>query len=393
MESIIITIVGFFLIFIIYQKKVKRIDSSTVVLLLYLLVSIFGIDYYKNHPNYSLSINGSLYLILICAILFYPILVDNSVYRQQVKLKFNIYLKITIAIYAITCILVCHDYYQLLYKLLYLGDWSELKTLAYLSGVDSHGGFLYVLSRYYVGAFRHLIVIIGFLILCSGDKNPIFGYILMALGLLPELLYCLLIVYRGGLLVLGLDIICIFLIVKRWITKSNLKVLYVVIVLLITSGAVLGFIMTLSRFDDSASESLLSYFGQSMVEYNYGIASRIENNAGGKYFFSYFLGLSKDEIWKDSLFSIKTFEGQALDTMVGVFLVDFGFIGCFLFALIVAYIFSNIFKSNSPLLAKLYLFVFYTDFLILGAFHASPGIALNWIIALLTFCYIKYFVR
>lgn len=393
MVSIIITIIGFFLFFIVYQRRVKRIDSTTIVLLLYLLVSIFGIYYYKNHPNYSLTIAGSLYLILICAILFYPVLISTGLYSRPVKLKFNIYLKVSIFIYIITCILVCYDYYQLLFKLLYLGDWSELKQLAYMGGVNSQGGFIYVLSRYYVGAFRHLIVILGFLLLCRIDKNPIYGYLLIALGILPELLYCLLIVYRGGLLVLGLDIICIFLIVKKWITRGNLIVLYIVIALLIISGAAIGFIMTLSRFDDSASESLLSYFGQSMVEYNYGIASQIDNNAGGKYFFSYFLGLSKDDIWRDSLFHIKTFEGQALDTMVGVFLVDFGFIGCFIFSIIVACLFSNIFKSKNPLLAKLYLFVFYTDFLVLGAFHASPGIALNWLIALLTFYYLKHFVR
>jgi len=393
MESIIITISFFFVILVLYQKKVRKINSSTVVLVLYLLVSIFGIYYYDHHPNYTLSIAASLYFILICSIFFYPILLNNRLFQHPIKLKFNIYLKICIGFYVISCILVCLDYYHLLYRFLYLGDWSDLKTIAYMGGINGQGGILYVFSRYYVGAFRLLILILGFLILCRSDKSPIFGYILIVLGILPELLYCLLIVYRGGLLVLGLEIICVFFILKKWISNKNLKMLYIVIMSFIISGLIIGIIMTLSRFDDASGDSLLSYFGQPMIEYNYGIASRIENYAGGKYFFSYFLGLSKEDIWKDSIFRIKTFDGQALDTLVGVFLVDFGYIGCFIFALIVAAIFTYIFKSNCTALSKLYLFVFYTDFLILGAFHASPGLALNWIIAFITFNIIKYFIR
>lgn len=393
MEAIIISIFAFSIILFYYQKKFKRFDSTSIVILLYLFVSIFGIYYYKNHPNYSLSIISSIYLIIICIILFHPILIENGLYSRPISLKFNIYLKICIIIYSVSCVLVCLDYYHLLNNLLYLGDWNDLKAVAYMGGVNSNGGFIYVLSRYYVGAFRHLIVILGFLILCRDDCKPILGYILMTLGLLPELLYCLLIVYRGGLLVLGLDIICVFLIIKKWIRRRNLIALYIVIISLITSGVIIGIIMTLSRFESDSTDSLISYFGQSMVEYNYGIASRIENYAYGKYFFSYFLGLTKEDIWRDSFFHIKTFDGQALDTMVGVFLVDFGFIGCFIFALLVSLIFSNIFKSKCPTLAKLYLFVFYTDFLILGAFHASAGLALNWVIALITFNFIKYFIR
>jgi oligosaccharide repeat unit polymerase len=146
--------------------------------------------------------------------------------------------------------------------------------------------------------------------------------------------------------------------------------------------------VTVSRFGDNAKgSSLLSYFGHSMLTFNYGLADSIHTYMNGEYFFSWFfdkLGLTQYGGVEHSV--LGTHFGTAFYTFVGAWYLDFGPLGTFIIAIIFPFIISLCFRYKKSVdIADIYMFLFYMDYLVMGVFVIGRGNALVWLMAFLIY--------
>ena len=137
--------------------------------------------------------------------------------------------------------------------------------------------------------------------------------------------------------------------------------------------------ITVSRFGDaSAGSSFVSYLGQSMINFNANVASKIHSFANGKYFFANFYNMTVDDVCRDYLYGIESNNGANLHTFVGNLVLDFGFIGGIIAALIFSAIALVILCGKRKYdFADAAFLMFYISFLFTGAFHSKCGFSFD----------------
>ncbi|WP_101542650.1 hypothetical protein [Bacteroides cutis] len=389
MTAIVFNVVFFTLFFIYLLIKRKGIDSSVVLLFLYLVVSICGIFYYLGLSSVKTSVVYSVYFCLICTLYFYPIISKRSLTCKGVEVKRTNGLIWIVQVYTFLSLVVIYDLIQMLTIMLANGNWATMKADAYNGDIVYNSSLFLIFARFYVDYFRLVIVLYAFYLLTQKGSSFYYCIFLLIIGILPNLLTCLVYVYRGGLLVLTLSVLCSFLLFKKQLPQLVKKRIYFFFSICAILFSILIIGITLSRFDTHSSDSIVDYLGQSMVEYNYGIAVPIHSYANGKYFFSSLLNLRIEQICIDSLYGISTSNGGALDTFVGCLVLDFGFILGLAIALFFFILLRFIFCKRKCDFADAYLYMFYLEFLILGVFHATTGFALNCILTLLVYAVLK----
>ena len=162
---------------------------------------------------------------------------------------------------------------------------------------------------------------------------------------------------------------------------------------IITLKIILSIIIaiTVSRFGDaSAGSSFVSYLGQSMINFNANVASRIHSFANGKYFFANFYNMTVDDVCRDYLYGIESNNGSNLHTFVGNLVLDFGFIGGVIAALIFATIsFLILCNKKKYDFADASFLMFYISFLFTGAFHSKCGFSFDCITFLIVYTILK----
>lgn len=367
----------FFSIFLVREfLKYKTFKNPVLlVFVLYFLVAVCGVFFSIDNNEYlKMEILSCLYFYLICCMAFIPL--NNSFQiSKNIEIKETLLFKMLLAFYFIMAIISSYDYYIMLTEELSLGDWATLKQNVYNNDFHLQNGVVNVFARLITQSLKYAILGYGFYCLTNNKKTVIYGLFFIVLGIVPSIVKDLAFAFRGGL---GVDIILllfIYFLFEGKMIKKNLK--YINTIFFTTGICVILFTLaiTFSRFDDSSGNSLVSYFGQSMIDYNAGIASRINNYAGGRYFFSRLINEDVYRLLLDSNYGISTNDGQNLDTFVGPLLIDFGFVGGFLFFLVVSVLLNNYLKSRKYNLVKISVLLFYVNFLLTGAFHIANGFA------------------
>lgn len=393
MAAIVFNVVFFAVFFIYLITKRRRIDCSIVLVLLYLVVSICGITYYLGLSSVTTSVVYSFYFCLICSLYFYPIISEKSLTCRGVEVKNTNGLNWIVQIYIFLSLIVIYDLIQMLAIMLANGSWATMKADAYNGDIVYNSSSFLIFARFYVDCFRLIIVLYAFYLLTRKSSSFYYCIFLLIIGVLPNLLTCLVYVYRGGLLVLTVSIFCSFLLFKNKLPLLVKKRIYLFFSICAVVFLILIVGITFSRFDSHSSDSIVDYLGQSMVEYNYGIAVPIHSYANGQYFFSSLLNLRIEQVCIDSLYGISTSNGGALDTFVGCLVLDFGFVLGLAIALLLFISLTIIFCKKKCDFADAYLYMFYLEFLILGVFHATTGFALNCILTLLIYAGLKMLNR
>ncbi len=369
MYAVLINILLFSILLIVHFFKNKRITAPSVVLFLYWFVSLGGLYICKNEPQFqSMSVICSMYYFIVVYLFFIPVLKSGIKPQKIVIYETNLF-KAFLYFYLFIAIVASIGYLQYILEVLSTGDWLMLKTNAYEGEMNLSNGILDILSRITVSIVNYFIIFYGFYCLTKSDKTIKQSVFWIIVGLVPTLLADLSSAYRGGLAITFLLILFFYLFFSKDILERNKK--YITLFLTIISIFLFVFIIaiSLSRFDEGFIESIASYFGQSMVNYNYGIASRIDSYSGGKFFLGNLLGLSMDQIMVDSKYGMLTNNGRDLNTFVGILIFDFGFVFTCVISLLVSSFMCKKFKRKSIDAADCLLFVFYLYFITNGVFH------------------------
>lgn len=373
MFACIVNALMFLLLLFNYYKHHKRIDFVFIILALYAMVAVAGIGYYSEIYTMPrpVTLLPFIYLFSASYCMFFPLIKrGNKISVATIRLPS----KLEVLVWGCVgcCLISLHSIWTDVVSNIISGDWQSVKADAYSGNGESLSpvvSYSLAFGQY----LRYLIYPYCFYCFTRKDKNFLIAVLILLLSVTTSLFQYLLTAYRGGIFSLLIVLLISFLMFYPNIPRKRRKLLFLM-------GSIVGLILivislsiTNSRFEDSTNttplESLFSYFGQSMVRFNGGIANSATSYMGGKYFFMSTLNLSKDDFWIDSKYGTITNDGQDLDTLVGCFYLDFNPIVAFLIFFIVSLILYRFLRRKSNSWATLYILMFYLDLLVVGVFH------------------------
>lgn len=356
-----------------YYKRHKQINFVFVVLVLYALVAICGIGYFYEMYNKPRPVTILPFIYLFCSsyCLFFPIIKEgHKLHIAEIKLPSRF--EFLVWGYVVCSLISLWSIWTGVVANIISGDWQSVKADAYSGNIEGLGPIISYLAAF-AQYLRFLIYPYCFYCFTRHEKSFVVAIFVLLLSITTSLFQYLLIAYRGGIFSILILLLISFLVFSPNIPQKRKISLYVLGSIVAIFLLVITMSITNSRFeyatDTTPLESLFSYFGQSMVNFNGGIANSATSYMGGKYFFMSAWGLNKDNFWVDSKYGTFTSDGQDFDTLVGCFYLDFGPILAFLIFLLVSRFVRRLLKKSSNSWATLYILVFYLDLLVAGVFH------------------------
>lgn len=369
--------------------KYKSLTASCVLISLYVLIAVGGVVFIDNKEIISnLSVLFSFYFFFVVYLFFIPVLNTNA-FNYRIKFNDNKVLKLILYTYVIMAIISSMGYLGYIIKVFSTGDWVNIKANAYNAEMDLPNGIVSILSRIVVSVLSYAVLIYGFWCLTNENKKFREALFWIIISIFPTLIADLASAYRGGILISILMVLYLYVLFRKDMIERNKAYIKIFGVCLLAFLSILILAISISRFESDFIESLLSYFGQSFINYDYGIASRIHSISGGKFFLGNLINLDMDQIMIDSLYGMKTNNGQDLNTFVGIMIFDYGFIMTVIIALILSRTFYRMFRRKRLDLATMYIYVFYVHFLFNGAFHFPWNYAQKCLYAFLIYIMLK----
>ncbi len=172
----------------------------------------------------------------------------------------------------------------------------------------------------------------------------------------------------------------------------------------ITAGTLVGSVLvaiTVSRFSDNSMvtgydsplESIISYFGHSMLYFNYGICDVDFETWGGSRTFNYFAMLLFGIDFRQ-LNVTGVHAGTSFITFIGMLVRDFGYVGTVIFGFVVSWGMYKLWSgNNAKTFAGMYIYIFYLNRMIMGVFVTAPGSDYTYAWAILTYFFLKFILK
>lgn len=385
-----------------YYYRKKKLAFS--VLMFYSIGSGFGYlmtlnEYYSlslNSGNQPVSYSSSLYLLLCCIILIYPLMhIDKNIYfRGAVCIShFKIISYVLIGISLLYCVAISPYISQSLNAIDFAAYKAEIMEEG---GLDISGGSI-ILSKLfgYQTQLRPFITFFFFFSLIYVKRSNKMKLFLGAMTILPALLNTLASAHRNSLVYCVINYIVCFVLFYKYFSVKVKR--YLVLIISIVLGIVLFIVVYFAflRFDDGGGAviySLLRYFGEPFVNFNTMLWGNEQYLFGNKSFplVRELLGL---ETLDPSTIRETTYYLHYVNyyfyAAIGNFYMDFGPVGALCICLLICFLFNKMFmqyfrKNTFTKLLLLYLFTTYTiQNYFYFQFMGSNNINMLWIIVYL----------
>ena len=333
----------------------------------------------------SISILPYFFLIFIFAIAFSPFLSRKSdVSVGKLVFETNVKYVIFAWLFMIASIISISFYLPQVMDLLSTGAWNANRANLYSGSLSFNTAWYQYYSLQFSEYTRLLGLIVGFAFLRNNEHVKL-GWACILLGVATETMSAMYTSSRGSIVNIAIlvGVIYVFFYQDLERKKRNLIVFLSCIALLAVVPYVLE--VTVSRFSSEASSSLIEYFGQSPVVFNYGV-SGINKYLYGEYAFGSLFGgrgISPTDVggsW-----------GSGFYTFVGWLFIDWGWIGTIIVASIIAFLIDYIIKKGTYLISDVYIifFVYYT--LLQGVFVIGRDYMYHIVAAILIYWFLKIF--
>lgn len=333
----------------------------------------------------DISFFSYIFLIFIFAIAFSPFLSRKSdVSVGKLALEINIKYVIFAYVFVITCIISVSFFLPQVMDLFATGDWKANRANLYNGSLSFNTAWYQYYSLQFSGYTRLLGLIVGFAFL-RNNVHVKLGWACILLGVATETMSAMYTSSRGSIVNIAIlvGVIYVFFYQDLEKKKRNLIVFLCCMALFVIVPYVLE--VTVSRFSSEASSSLIEYFGQSPVVFNYGV-SGINKYLYGEYAFGSLFG--GREI---SPMDVGGSWGSGFYTFVGWLFIDWGWIGTIIVASIIAFLTDYIIKKDTYLISDVYIifFVYYT--LLQGVFVIGRDYVYYIVAAILIYWFLKVF--
>lgn len=376
MEVNIVLSLLFAVLLYVHYKRVRRFDVSFVVISLYMLVAVAGAFLINIESRFNtLSLWPYLYLFIIFFFLIQPISKTSYIEVDNVDNRALKLINKLVLLYILCALIVVNNSWTDMIKTIILGEWNTVKSDAYEVGGDSSAliGYAGAFGLY----FRFFIFPYCFYLFTQEKIKFWKPLLLLLLCVVATMFHYLASAYRGGMFSILIMLLISFILFKSNLPQKRKK--FVSLSGIVMSIVVLAITMSItnSRFENTSNgpwNSLLSYLGQSMVNFNGGIATKATSYMGGDYFFMSARGLEKSSFWIDSKYGIDTNDGSDFDTIIGCFYIDFGPIMAFIIFVVAAYLMKRLLDFRKRFWSSIYLLFFYLELLTAGVFHGPSSL-------------------
>lgn len=385
---------GLYLIaLIVYYHRRKRFDLFFLIMLAYALTAIMGtIDYHLGvfSQTYDLSVFRLSFLFMI-------ILINLLPYRHVDTCNKDIYISenkgITYLLYFFIAAGIVSAYFTLpkAIMLQQMDDWGSLRQDIYAgdSDITLYDSQFERLAKNFYSYLQPFGSIMAFYQLTKPRINKTLTVTLFSVWIINAYASATLVASRGMIMLLALKLLVLYIIFKNIIPSNRKKFMF-------TSAIVVGvffFIYTMSvteaRFGDESNESLLRYFGHSMYAFDDGIMRTMTDHAWGRYQFGWLyrlMGASSYFSWT----ALGCTHGTAFMTYVGDLYVDFGTIGTFIIACLMALLVNKFTDKPFYKLSDLVVIGFTASWFTEGIFVFAGDQSMLWFMVFVVYFIVKF---
>lgn len=383
MISVIINALLYLLLFRYVWKKKKRLDCSVVLIGLWSLVAVMGVFHYidEKHFHDHMTLLPFIYLFITFIVYIRYFINEKDKYSSVQRITYYRSNVMDVICYLYIAAVILNIYNDgVTLSSLSTSSLMENGLDLYIDHFDRevvYKGFLDHYSHTYEYYAYVIVLIASFNALCQERYK--FALILILVIVLNTLIKASATGGRNQVVALVTLIIGLYSLYYRFFTKKARHYFYMGS--LVTGGFLLTYLMaiTMSRFDDSdmgAGGSLVSYLGQPMLYFDYGIA---DVDHGLYYGIRTFKNLAeiigiKVPIKFDSDILLGTHFGTAFTTNIGMLTLDFGYIGTLLFGIFLPWFMRKLYLYKGELtIPGLYIYIFFFNRMINGAFVNGSG--------------------
>ena len=371
----------------VYWRYKKVFDIGTLLILMWLIVSIAGVLYHNESPaSWHLQLWPFLYIFFCFLLLSRYILGHKYSDKAIARLAFsrNRVVDLFCWFYLI-CVVIKLVNEGLNFSALSLIQVAEDTAEAYEEHLtyEFQGGPIAYIATVYEQYFSKVCIIWGFNCLCQRRKLE--SIVFLAFPFIAAFGDGIMLGSRNTIVMAIIVYVCAYVLYRRLIPRKTKKVLF--FSSLAIGSVVLLYLLAIteSRFgvDTQAAEdnSIIAYLGQSMLQFDYGVADTDHRIFGGALnFYNTFkmFGLQMPPTLRTDF--LGTHVGTGFITLVGFFVIDFGYIGTILLSLLFPLMMKEICLRNKGFtLPVMYIFLFYVTRMLRGAMvYSGPGADLSY---------------
>lgn len=375
-----------------YWNKHKRLSFYLIILLIYTTTACLCVYNYSLTPYKwnDLGVGGFVYLFCILLIFLYPL--RTFEFRDDlITVADNKYLRILAMIYVVICFVNITVSIDKTIELFYSGDWAGVYDDFYADegNVQLYESLFQKLVKNLSNYLSPFAFVYTFYLLTKSKLPKVLFFFLLLSVVIPSFMSATIVASRGMVMFLALKLLISYLLFSSQIPPKRKRVLFLVAAGLLALFVFYSILVTVSRFgEDESSNSLIAYFGHSMLSFNDGIFNNLHDFAWGKRVFKWFIDL----FGGDSFFSAAkagATHGHAFYTFVGGIYIDWGPIGTIVVALIACVFIKRFFEKHILYLSDSIMIVFYVDFLANGIYAYNSGRALVWIMTYIVYLMVK----
>ncbi len=386
-----------------YWKKQKSIDNGFLLIGVWAFIAIMGIFLYLDNPNKWKITFGPFIYLFIAFLIYAKIYIFNTskLTKSIAGFAFKRFTALDVlCIVYIFCAFYRVVTYDFSMPIMSMEEMGDMATDYYLEHLDREEGTKVYSSQIERFVLNYLVwfkitALIG-MFNCFCQRRKFWGSLLALSLFLQILINAFTIGSRSALFADIMIVLSGFLLYKKFIPRKTLKNLFILALfgIFIFGAFLVG--VTYSRFSDTdmgTGGSLLFYFGQPMLCFDYGIADSVEGYFyGARTFKTTFnwLGLYVPDTRMADIF-LGTHFGSNFTTIIGMLILDFGFIGTLVFGVMLSWIVHTLcFSVKTFTIANLYLYLFFLNRLIMGVFTNGSGADMHYIIAFVFYIFFRF---
>lgn len=389
MGPCILLVLMFVILLLHWRSKGRKDIVVNMPLIAYLSTSFFCLIQYSKEPqNWSLSYWSYLYYIIVFIILLFPIWKSNPSTTNKIIIKNSRIVRYLAAIFVVFSVVSVYLTLNKAVDALATGEWLRIRNEMYYGDFEVYSTTWERISlngRNFMSLF--ITVYFFYQLAYVKDRKNWFNIILLAIAVfIPPFLGALTMAARGTMFLTILRFVLIYLFFRKRLSNKISLIIRTFFFSLSIFVLIISIAITIARFDDSAKDSILYYFGHSLLSFNYGVADSIHSFSHGKWFLGDYYNLISDSSGDLDFGKLGTHFGTAFITLIGCLYVDFGPFGTIIFSLVISLIFAkSIGRKKHLTFQQSYLYLFYVDFLIGGVFVYGQGYGFKIIFSLILF--------
>lgn len=342
---------------------------------------------YKEYPD--IGIIAFIYLFFVLMLFMKPIRklnvekIDNSILNSA-------FFKVLIFVF------VCFSFYDIItsfthtQEIIQSGAYSELRNQGYTDedSIELYANGYQRIAKNVCGYLKPLAIVYFFSMLNTNKPKKLLMSLVIISIVVPSFIAAVSDASRGMIVSLVFQLYIGYLLFNKSIPSHRKKYIFFSAVGIIAVFLLYTIAVTVSRFGDESNDSLLMYFGHSMLSFNDGIYNSMTQYSCGSKFFDWFI----------SLFGMESFFPHAIGvnhpgsfvTFIGSLFIDFGPIGTIFVALLAQIIVNRFFIKRQIKLSDGIIIIFYCTTIANGVFVSPRNRALSWVMIFVVYYIVKF---